>query len=269
MRVRPYTLPGAALRAHLRDRLEQQVETWSSRWGVAAALDGVDACVPASFDTEALRAAPALRFEAADAGHWLVLRASDDALSTVGAAALARSFPPAAGNEASPLLRELGIELWRDLAATLAGDDGDYAPRASGRLAQCVRTEVWLQDSRCVRIDLNLAAVEFACWLPWALAEDRVASKVDAALAAAATQPLAARFAALGPERVGARALLGDAEVSLDALSSLRVGDVICLDAALDEPVELAFAGSEGRVVGHLGKRDDRLAIVVDRFVTG
>lgn len=63
--------------------------------------------------------------------------------------------------------------------------------------------------------------------------------------------------------RVRAEITLGEAEITVGALSSVRVGDVISLDACVDEPVALRFEGCDNVLLGYLGTHNGALAIQV------
>jgi flagellar motor switch/type III secretory pathway protein FliN len=58
-------------------------------------------------------------------------------------------------------------------------------------------------------------------------------------------RPLIRRIEALKRTKLNAHGFLGRAELGLDELESLNVGDVLVLDRALAEPVELRLAGRE------------------------
>lgn len=62
---------------------------------------------------------------------------------------------------------------------------------------------------------------------------------------------------------VRAEVSLGEAEITIGALSSVRVGDVIALDARVDEPVALRLNGRENILLGYLGTHAGALAVQV------
>lgn len=72
---------------------------------------------------------------------------------------------------------------------------------------------------------------------------------------------------ALGGEKVQAKVVLNDIELTLDALGSISVGDVILLDQSVDEPCVVKFEHSELKCKGFLGKKNEKLAVKVDSLM--
>ncbi len=71
-----------------------------------------------------------------------------------------------------------------------------------------------------------------------------------------------ARAEALRPLPVTAQGVLGAAELSLDDVQELGIGDVVILDRPLSEPVELRVAATGRRIgQGKLGRNGARVAI--------
>lgn len=80
---------------------------------------------------------------------------------------------------------------------------------------------------------------------------------------AAATQTTGkGMLRAMGGVPLQMRAVLGDIKLLAEDLGKLDVGDVVCLDKALDEPVEV-FLGETGVFSGHMGRIKDRLAVEI------
>ncbi|MEE8058560.1 MAG: FliM/FliN family flagellar motor switch protein [Pseudomonadales bacterium] len=69
--------------------------------------------------------------------------------------------------------------------------------------------------------------------------------------------------AALSNQKVTARVVLGDAELTLGALNQLKIGDVIKLDKPLQEPLSMLFDKSPVGFSGYLGREQDQLAFKV------
>ena len=64
--------------------------------------------------------------------------------------------------------------------------------------------------------------------------------------------PLGSLDRALAPQPVTLHATLGSAEIDLQTLHSLRIGDVIRLDKHLDDAVNVAIAGAALPCEAHL-----------------
>ncbi len=70
------------------------------------------------------------------------------------------------------------------------------------------------------------------------------------------------RMSALGPMHVVADGILGQADLALDDLGGLAIGDVLILDRALQEPVELRLSDTGARIGrGRLGRNDGKISI--------
>ena len=70
------------------------------------------------------------------------------------------------------------------------------------------------------------------------------------------------RQKALGPTQVEVRGLLGHAELAVDDLKGLAHGDVLILDRALHEIIELRLSGNDRAIGrGRLGRKDGRVSI--------
>lgn len=70
------------------------------------------------------------------------------------------------------------------------------------------------------------------------------------------------RMEALKPTRLVAKAMLGRVELAATDLKGLSVGDVLILDRALHEPVELRVAGSDRHIGrGRLVRNGDQVSI--------
>lgn len=79
-----------------------------------------------------------------------------------------------------------------------------------------------------------------------------------------ARRPLKDLASALSPTEVVVEASLGRAEVSLDDLRSISPGDVIVLDRALDQPVEIHIKGAGGHVAqARLIEIEGRMALTL------
>lgn len=65
---------------------------------------------------------------------------------------------------------------------------------------------------------------------------------------------------ALGEVPLQIRAVLGDIQLIAEDLGKLDVGDVVCLDKSIDEPVDV-FLGEASMFSAHMGKRKDKLAV--------
>ncbi len=232
-------LPRDAFRdAAVRAVLSGPVTRWSGRW--------------LARDTAAVAAV------SRDADGWW-----PEAQVVAGALADARLSGPGKRR-----LLEAALDV--DLAGqTLAQDDrrvmDDFALRAAGDLV-AVLDEAFAKDAgregaSRIRVTLSLSGDEaLAVTLP----EHVLVPALKARLGAARRKDAAprGRLEALAPLRLVAEGVLGNAELALSDLDALGVGDVVILDRALNDPVELRVAANRRRIgQGRLGRNGGRVAI--------
>lgn len=78
-----------------------------------------------------------------------------------------------------------------------------------------------------------------------------------------APQPIS-RHQALAERSVSLYVTLGEAEITIEELGNLKVGDVIGLDKSLDEPLSMERSGTETKFTGYLGAKNGRFGFLVD-----
>ena len=266
MDVRPYTLPGKRLLAQYRSRIESLCSEWAEKWGFSLALKTVENFLPGETSAELLTR-PAVRFEAIEDESWAVFQIDDSAIEILGEKMISQSIPIERTDSSSHFLIELGLQALQDLVASLHDLKPRYCPGHRNRLDQCLKTDGWAVDSRSVQIQLQVDQSVICLWLPWFMAEPFIEDVLEPEDLPQLQEPLVSRKHALGPEAVRSWVYLGSADLTLKALSSLRVDDVICLDTSLKDALMLNFSGTTSGLSGYLGKQEGRLALRVDRFV--
>jgi len=225
-------LPDGALGLdRVRAALQTALAGWAERWFGATANVGVKTVVlrETSSDPRAIRiggsdTGPAIRLPAK--GKRLLL----EAVCTVDLAMVEL------GPNDHALIDAMATEVAEDLIAALgAGDVGG-------------KDEVWLG----LGLGLNgrdLLSIEVPrAWL---------AAKVRALVQPSRARPprLTRRRAAIGDSTVALEARLGRGALSLAELHSLAIGDVVLLDRAVEQGVDLILAGSaQSLACGALGR---------------
>jgi flagellar motor switch/type III secretory pathway protein FliN len=111
-----------------------------------------------------------------------------------------------------------------------------------------------------VRIALSLAGTELlAVTLPRHVLVPAMRGRLGAPRAGKETPK--SRLGALASTRVTAEAVLGHVEIALGDLNTLGVGDVVILDRALQDPVELRLSAGQRIARGKLSRNAGRVAI--------
>jgi len=266
--VRPFTLPGNKLLDRYRESIAIPLENWSKNWELAARAVAVKDARLMQVSAHRAQSIRALRLDSGVAEHWVVIEADERKLVRLGTGILDRSIAISEPDQGSRFLAELALQALLELVGELNKQKTAYRQTGTGTLAECLDGYGRSRDSRCVSTELKIAEETIVLWLPWQLAEQFVEEYIREQVLAAELLPLAGMIGAIGNEKVNTKAFLGTAELSLDVLSSLGVGDVICLDKSLEESLSLNFAGSSGYFSGYLGKRGSNLAIKIENFVS-
>lgn len=119
---------------------------------------------------------------------------------------------------------------------------------------------VWDKGSGAIMAEMQSGGEKLILLLPPELTIQPVTGHQSAQ-----TRPLAARSDSLDSQSVRLRAWVGTAELRLDAMQSLRVGDVVRLDCGIDQPLRLLLdaPGREERLLakGYLGTAQGRRAV--------
>lgn len=69
---------------------------------------------------------------------------------------------------------------------------------------------------------------------------------------------------AVGNQKIRVRLRLGDAELALESLGALQLGDVIKLDTRISERSEMVFPGANTKCFGYLGQVGGKYALRID-----
>ncbi len=220
--------------------LSKPLLAWRERW-----LPAGSACTLSLLDTDG--AAPAHPSATLARGSF-----ADAELSGDGLRALVKSVldldptQQEANADDRAVLDGFAREVMRDLVSTL-----EVALPASGQGA----------GRSYLAVDLKLEGDSVA--VLW-LGAGQVAALIRKTAAAArpSRQPIGARSDAIRATPVTLVGHLGNIELALDDLQGIGVGDVLVLDRAAHEPVELRLSqGSQALARGRLSKKDGCAAI--------
>ncbi|HZR68364.1 MAG TPA: FliM/FliN family flagellar motor switch protein [Burkholderiales bacterium] len=243
MTTRPYRLLGASQLARVAAAGREALGRWRGAWFVA----GADACVEARAAdrtrAEHGDAAPLVR--AADGARWAAVLAGPDAYR-----AAATRFAAQVGDgwsargELTPVLRGALEECFGALAEEL------LAPARAQPSALVEIDAAWRAGSGAAALELELEGARFAALLSPALVYDLAG--------AARPSPrggLARRIDCIQGRTIGLQVTAGSADLGIGSLVSIAPGDVLVLDARIDQTFALTGAGGTPLARGFLGSR--------------
>jgi hypothetical protein len=247
MAQRPYRLRGRRHLNALRVHLQQRLVEWTGTWLAHADLPGLEIRSVSKPDGADLR----LRCMSAADGRWLALGwAADGGFTAVG------RMLGAASAVRGRLARDLGEQALRDLGRRLIDSDGFETSPESLPLPE----EVWLPGAGGIAVDASFPGFALHLVIGGAVVDDLLRDCCPAR-PSEALPPLSSLVMAMGAQPVPLNVSLGVAELPLQAVATLRIGDVIRLDKPLGEP--LALSGPEGAELCPvaLGRRRGKLAV--------
>lgn len=122
------------------------------------------------------------------------------------------------------------------------------------------------EGHKFIKLILGSDGVLFSVWMPiLATMHEGLGRSATSSTEQAHSAPLTPPLAAIANETLQGDIILGEAELTVGALSQLQVGDVVELDKALVEPIALVFNNSNTHFLGHLGKEGQQYAMRVNR----
>lgn len=162
----------------------------------------------------------------------------------------------------SSLISDIVRDLMKDLVTTLLKlKSSTIITETAKEVAKYSKLDYEvLNPLRYFRLEISVGDVGINVWVPKSfLATDNA----EQLLPDGAPHPVS-RHQALEERGVSLYVTLGEAEITIEELGNLKVGDVIGLDKNLDEPLSMERAGSEPRFIGYLGSTKGQFGFLVD-----
>jgi hypothetical protein len=265
MNVRPFRLVSEGDLARVGKSAQKTLDAWSAEWVPGGAgISTVKEVRP--FEHSRVDESPAVWKTASTLeGRWCAVRFLPGLGESLGMLLLGRgqSTTAVAGSDdaGGVMLSRLAERALFDLAIRLVG--GEPASKgATDRLhGSTLPGEPGLPGSGCVWIDVRVGEIELPLVMSWdALAQYLVR---PLSISREASDPLVQRQDALRNREVRLRVHLGSASITVDALTSLSIGDVIRLDRRIDEPATMMLGDEISTCNGFLGKDAGLLALRV------
>lgn len=252
MNVSPYILLRESDRLEILDQIENRVNDWTSTWlpgDVAALADGLSVI---DNGTDFYKIVMTLReYRAAEAGSGCVAYLKVKNMRRFASLLLASS-----GSDAAVLLTEVEKGLvdaaLDDLAGHILGVEDLDAQDIQTRDADGVLLDLLRPGAAAVYCELAIGDVPVSVLLsPDGLRG--VWSRTVAPASEEATKHVSEVLGGLNATSVRVRAQLPSAEMTIGDLASMNVGDVIRLNARVDEPIAVQVGDSPYALGANLG----------------
>lgn len=232
----PLVLLGASRRQQLADSLLQTLQGWRKQWSgsshVTLTIDSAESLTRKA----PLPGGRLLTFGAdTSAGPLLTIAVPVDLHHELLGVAASRASVDGSGDIASLVVAEALQALCVRLASPSA---------AEGISAHSCHSDGLAQRWSCNGWSVTVKAAGDRV-LMWARFSARLLLATLPAQPAKSAEPLSSRRSAIGEEVVDVHAWLGEAEVQLADLATLRVGDVILLDASVEGAGRLTLSGGQ------------------------
>lgn len=263
MNVRPFRLLGATALNALDDKANDAIRGWVDAWFAAplppSATDGVRVRTTTPSDFEGATEDHWWRIIGPHP-HWLGLHIPTGARRAIAERLHGFQSGPLP-DRSSSLSQQLLNRVFLDLGQRLLTAYGVTLESGVARIVQQTPVpSVWQRGSGAVVAEMQSGGEKVILLLPPELTVKPLSENQPRQGA-----PLAARGDSLDSQAVRLRAWVGTAELRLDAMQGLRVGDVIRLDCGIDQPLRLLLdvPGREERPLarGYLGTAQGHQAV--------
>jgi hypothetical protein len=258
MTVQPYIVLGESQQVSLQASLSADLATWAASWFARDEALSLQIKLITQISDFA-EASDAIRIEGSTEDQWAVYAFDSANSQQLGALVIGEQEPLAPTN----LLCKLERSALLDLVERLLGreEEGVFVEAHAGRLDSCIPEGAFKPGRGILQLTVALARSYFYLWLPVLPLLPRIilptGSRNDEK-----TRPVAPKKA-LAHQKVSGWVVLGEAELTIDALAQLKLGDVISLDKNLTEPMTMIIEKSAAGFSGYLGQKGDRLVFRV------
>ncbi len=264
MKAHPYRLIGERLGRSLKQALGPVVEGWAADWLPGEAAFSLESLLPL-FDYCQERSSTKVELLV----NWLddnwcgVLKPVETGLFgclLVGAADEA-SEEMASSALVQDVARQALIELAQRI---LSGTQAAYDSVAFFVTDNPFPPDSRLRGSGAILIGFRLGSLRFD-YVVSPVTVERYLEGLDKPQQETRRQ-LTPLQAALGNQRLNARVSLGSAELSLGELATIRIGDVVTLDKAIDEPAAMRLGMNGDACAGFIGTKGESLAFRISEI---
>ncbi len=267
MNVRPFRLLGATVLRDLDEKANEAIRGWVDAWFAAPPTALRDGVRMRATTRDSLGVAVEDQWWRIIGPHpyWVALHIPTGARRVL--AEHLHGFRQAGSlpDRSSSLSQQLVNRVFLDLGQRLLTTFGMKLEAGAARTVQQAPVpSVWGQGSGAAMAEMQASGEHLLILLPPELTARGIGQAPTET-----TQALARRSASLDSQAVKLRAWVGDAELSVHAMQSLRVGDVIRLNCSIDQPLRLLLdaASREEKPLakGYLGTAQGHRAVQLMR----
>ena len=266
MIVRDYIFIGAAARARIEQALIAAIESWANDWfcengqAISAAIKVLGVEDRVRFDQQSLV------MLASDEGSWCAFMIQHHSLDLMTSALFSEPVYGAQGGVkviSHGLVNSVVVSALGDLGRRLYEKDSDVCATDMYYKIDEIPAQATQPGSGAQAIEVRIGELELAVALSAGFVRRLIGNIHDKQPLSDSREDanLVTLASALEKRRVRVEALLGTVEVSVSALASLSIGDVIQFDKSFSDPAELLFPGTEVKCKGFLGQRETMRAL--------
>lgn len=266
MKVKPYILYGQSAMDDVHMRLSDCLSSWRGEWALSEEIVLVDVESGAPFRPERFDRPGLFLSVAGKKELWILFLLTESVLACLGSMLL-NVRRVGAGYGGSGIEDELVARCLGELAMEMMKQN-EYDDLVVDKLSPSIN-----ENSIYEELKPGAGAVNFRMSFGNDLEIDAYASPAVVGndgyigFESVGEEILRSCKEALGEEKVQAKVVLNDIELTLEALGSISEGDVILLDQSIDEPCVVRFEHSELKCKGFLGKKNEKLAVKVDSLL--
>ena len=262
MEVQKFIVLAASEREELVTSLQKNLEQWWPKWFAHE-----------PYDVEAMKLTDLLEFDlnqfgnacryTMDQDRWIVLSVASNTAARIGTRMLTGTDGNLGSGGSGPVLHDLVLQALQDLIGSWLGSDDPLAMNVEKTVP--VESLVPQNDRRLghdvLALELAIGDNEVFFLLPVRFLLSRLA--VGTPVLPQSTDRLAQRASALSNQSVKLRTVLGELDLTLEALGELQPGDVIRLEKPITAPLSMFIGNSLEGFSGYLGKQQDTLAFKI------
>lgn len=266
MKVQPFALLGAAQYASLCAAIHPDVEAWLDDWinPPPPAKLSADA-ISQGFDAE--RRSKGMRFADGSEEQWAVVRFDLATQQRLCDMLLAGQDASTASSRSTDIVSGMAESALLDLIAhVLPPVEGEYIKSGEGTVDAWVPDSAFQPGNEALHLKIDIDGLGLHIWLPVRPFSDRITFPSPTLEMKA--EELVAPREALSNQPMRFKVMLGSADLTLGAVASLRIGDVIRLDKDLQDPLTLIFDHSPARFTGYLGKAHNCYSFQIDGLLS-
>lgn len=266
MKIQPFVVFGTTQLSALHASLNLDLDSWASSWFVGEICSTLT-LGPITQSFSEYGELNAVKIENMAGGKWAVCSINSTASVNIGSLLLRDRDAPFRSLPQDSMLHALVQRALLDLIQRFLQTDDrvEFICIGEEKIENSMSADAFNPGGETLRLIVELNGTSFSLWIPVIPLLPRVFPPSDSPVSEEVE--VAQIKEALANQRLSARVVLDGAELTLGALANLKLGDVIRLDKALEEPLSLEFEKSNVIFSGYLGQQNGKLAFQIDALL--